>query len=311
MLSRTLILFFMAGLYACNTSSAQLFDHSDTRDYMGTVFTITAIANDNATAKAAVDAAFDEVVRIEKLISSWDSDSETSMINENAGIQPVSVSRELYDLIYRSKMVSELTDGIFDISFASIDKIWQFDGSMTELPSEASIAHSVSKIDYEHVQLNAEDTSVFLEEEGMKIGFGAIGKGYAANRCKAVMKSLGAKSGIVNAGGDLTCWGNQKNGQPWTIGIVNPVMKHSALSWLEISNTAVVTSGNYERFAEFDGKRYCHIINPVTGWPAEMLTSVTIICPDAELADALATAVFIMGADDGITFINQLKDIEC
>jgi len=305
------ILSLLAVLSACTNSSAQLSEYSDTRNHMGSVFTITAIAEDREAAQLAVEKAFDETVRIEKLISSWDDDSETSAINKNAGIGPVQVSKELYDLIHRSLKVSDLTNGIFDISFASIDKIWHFDGTMKALPSQEAISRSVELIDYEQITLDSQTHSVFLKNKGMKIGFGAIGKGYAANRCKAVMQELGVENGIVNAGGDLVSWGYQKDGESWTIGILDPAMKESALSWLEISDMAVVTSGNYERFVEFEGKKYCHIINPVTGWPAEMLSSVTIICPDAELADALATAVFIMGAEEGIRFINGLSNIEC
>jgi thiamine biosynthesis lipoprotein len=145
----------------------------------------------------------------------------------------------------------------------------------------------------------------------MKIGFGAIGKGYTANRCKKIMLELGIESGVVNAGGDLICWGTQKNGAPWTIGIADPSKKESALSYLEISDMAVVTSGNYERFAILDGQKFCHIIHPRTGWPVQHLKSVTIICPDAELADALATAVYVLGTTDGLAVVNQLKNVEC
>ncbi len=300
-------------LISCNTNS----EHTDSNTYtkeenrMGTVFQITAISNDEELATQAVNDAFTEVVRIEELISSWDENSETSDINRNAGIQPVKVSSELLELIRRSKKVSNLTNGIFDISYASIDKLWKFDGSMIEIPSDKAIANSVAKINYENIVIDDIEGTIFLKEKEMKIGFGGIGKGYAANKCKALMLKAGIESGIVNAGGDLITWGKQKDGDDWTIGIADPTKKESALSYLNISDKAVVTSGNYERFVEFNGKQYCHIINPTTGWPAEQLNSVTIICADAELADALATSVFILGVKEGLELINQLKDIEC
>jgi thiamine biosynthesis lipoprotein len=145
----------------------------------------------------------------------------------------------------------------------------------------------------------------------MKIGFGAIGKGYAANRAKKLMQSMGIENGVVNASGDLISWGNQADGREWSIAISDPKDKHKTIGWLNVSNQAVVTSGNYEKFVEFDCVRYSHIINPRTGMPATGTKSVTIICPDAEIADALATSVFILGENDGIELINKLNGIEC
>jgi thiamine biosynthesis lipoprotein len=170
-------------------------------------FEITAIATDSTKAWQGVQAAVSEIIRIEKLISSWDSLSQTSAINRMAGIQPVKVSHELFALIKRSLKISRLTLGAFDISYASMDKIWQFDGSMTTLPAPEQVAASVAKVGYQNIVLNENDTTVFLKLPGMKIGFGAIGKGYAANRAKVVMTALNIQSGLVNAGGDLLCWG--------------------------------------------------------------------------------------------------------
>jgi len=278
---------------------------------MGVRFELAAIAEDSLKAKQAVDAAISEITRIEKLISSWDPHSQTSAINQMAGIQPVKVSDELFALIRRSLKISRLTQGAFDISFASLDKVWRFDGSMTTLPSPEEVAASVAKVGYENIMLNEEDTSVFLKLQGMKIGFGAIGKGYAANRAKAVMLNLGIENGLVNAGGDLLCWGKQENGTPWQIGIADPAEKTKIFSWLQVHDMAVVTSGNYEKSVMIDGQHYTHIIDPRTGYPVQGVKSVTIVCPDAELADGLATAVFVLGEQGGLHLINQLKGIEC
>lgn len=278
---------------------------------MGSRFEIVAVSADAALAWRGINAAIAEIERIERLISSWDPASQTSEINRNAGIRPVKVDRELFELIRRSKKVSQLTGGIFDISFASVDQIWKFDGSMTHPPTAAEMAASVSKINYENIILDDAASTVFLRDSGMKIGFGAIGKGYAANKAKAVMQQLGIENGVVNAGGDLNAWGVRANGQPWEIGITDPKDKTQTIGWLQISNTAVVTSGNYEKFVEFDGKRYSHIIHPKTGMPVSGTKSVTIVCPDAELADALATSVFILGETDGVALIDRLNGIEC
>ena len=278
---------------------------------MGVRFELTAVSDNEKLARESIDEAIKEIKRIEDLISSWDPNSETSEINRNAGLKAVKVSSELFDLIVRSKKISALTNGLFDISFASVDKIWKFDGSQTNIPSEENVKASVAKINYQNIILNKEKQTVFLKEKGMKIGFGAIGKGYAANKAKAKMLTMGIKDGVVNAGGDLITWGKMEHGGDWSIGIANPKEKDQVIGWLIINDLAVVTSGNYEKFFIADGKKYSHIINPITGYPASRTRSVTIICKDAELSDALATSVFILGDSKGIELINQLKNIEC
>lgn len=278
---------------------------------MGSRFEITAMAQDDPTARECVEAAIAEITRIEDLISEWDSASQTSEVNRQSGKRPVKVDIELLNLIRRSNKVSGLTGGAFDISFASADRIWKFDGSMKTLPSEEEISKSVARIDYRKIIVNPEDTTVYLPETGMKIGFGAIGKGYAANQAKIVMQQHGATGGLVNAGGDLICWGKSPGPNGWRVGIANPKARNQLVAWMEINNMAVVTSGDYERFVILNGKKYAHIINPKTGWPVSGLQSVTIICADAELADALATAVFVMGEKEGLALINQLKGVEC
>lgn len=277
---------------------------------MGSRFELTAIDENANLANAGVDAAIKEITRIEKLISSWDPNSQTSMVNRMAGVEAVKVDKELFDLIKRAKKISGLTNGAFDISYASMDKIWKFDGTITKLPTEEEVKASVSKINYQDIILNEEKLTVFLKNEGMKIGFGAIGKGYAANRGRKIMLDFGIKSGIVNAGGDLITWGKEANGNEWSIAIADPKNKTHVLAWLTVGEMAVVTSGNYEKFIDINGQRYSHIIDPISGYPVRGLKSVTIICPDAELADALATSTFILGKEKGLSLINQLKGVE-
>lgn len=277
---------------------------------MGSRFEFTAVANDSLLAHQAIEAGIKEVKRIEKLISSWDQGSQTSLINANAGIKPVKVDDELFQLIKRSLKVSDLTQGAFDVSYASMDKIWKFDGTITTLPSTEAVRKSVEKIGYQKIVLDPGLSTVYLKDKGMKIGFGAIGKGYAANKGKIIMRQKGIDHGVVNAGGDLVCWGRQVNGKSWRIGIANPKNKTKVVSWIDVSNLAVVTSGNYEKFLIIEGKRYSHIIDPRTGYPATGLKSVTVICPDAEIADALATSIFILGEKNGLDLINQLNGIE-
>ncbi len=278
---------------------------------MGSRFDITVVAENEKEGNDFIDIAVNEIRRIETLISSWDSLSETSQIIKNAGIKPVKVDKELFDLIARSVKISELTDGAFDISYASMDRIWKFDGSMKRLPTNKEVAASVAKVGYKNIVLDPQAQTVFLKFKGMRIGFGALGKGYAADKAKDLLISLGVKGGIMNASGDLSTWGTQPDGKPWMVGITNPMNKEKVFSWFPINGNAVVTSGSYEKFVEFNGKKYTHIIDPRTGWPASGLTSVSIFAPKAELADALATGVFVMGRETGLDFINQLPGVEC
>ena len=279
---------------------------------MGNRFEISILANDEDFAFANIDLAVAEISRIEKLLTTFSNDSVTFQINENAGIQSVVVPNEVFDLIFRCQMISKMTQGAFDISYGSIDKkFWNFDVNMTSLPDKDSAKKAVELINYENIILNKKDKTVFLKNKGMRIGFGGIGKGYAAECAKKILKQNGIESGIVNAAGDLTAWGFQENGKPWTIGIADPNKKESVFSTFNITNTSVATSGNYEKFVLIDGKKYSHTIDPKTGYPISGIKSVTIIAENAEIADALATPVTVMGIEVGLNFINQIPNIGC
>jgi thiamine biosynthesis lipoprotein len=290
----------------------QLVQQSEELKLMGTRFVITATAIDESTAWKAIQTAIDEISRIEKLISSWDPNSQTSAINRAAGQQPVKVSSELYDLIARSKKISELTSGAFDISFASMNHLYTFDRKERPLPDDKLIERAQSRVDWNKIILNPELQSVYLEDEGMKIGFGAIGKGYAANMAqKAMQKIEGVKGGIINASGDLSVWGMINQDQTaWTIKIADPKDINKAMATLDVENTSVVTSGDYEQYFTSGGKRFSHIIDPQSGIPTTGIKSVTIVCDDAEIGDALATATFVLGVENGLYLINKLKGVE-
>lgn len=278
---------------------------------MGNQFEITVVAENKDSASVLIGLAVDEIKRIESLISSWDKLSQTSLINRNAGLIPVEVDLELYNLISRSIAISQLTDGAFDVTFASMEDVWVFDGSMTSFPSQSKIEKSLSKVGYENIILDDINHTVFLKKKGMKISFGGIGKGYAADKAKIVLIDNGVSSGIINASGDLSIWGNQASGEVWRVAITNPFNKKNVFAIVPLTEGSVVTSGNYEKFTVIDGEKYSHIINPKTGIPAQGIASVTVFSIKAELADALATAVFVMGSEVGLDRINQLPDTEC
>jgi FAD:protein FMN transferase len=278
---------------------------------MGNRFQLSALGESEEWAHDCIDAGIVEIQRIEKLLTTFSETSETALINQNAGIKPVVVSRETFNIIERSIRISEITQGAFDITYGSVDKrLWNFDMSMNSLPDAITAKKMARLINYRKIELNKIDFSVMLKEKGMRIGFGGIGKGYAAERAKLVMKGKGVESGIVNASGDLTTWGLQPNGQPWTIGIADPDSKDKIFSYLSITDMAIATSGNYEKFIMVNGRKYSHTINPKTGLPIRGIKSVTIISPNAEIADAMATPVMIMGITAGLDMINQIKNLE-
>lgn len=279
---------------------------------MGSRFEITVVADDAVWAAARIDDAVAEISRIEKLLTTFSGESQTATINRMAGIEPVQVDKEVFDVIHRSLKISSLTQGAFDISYGSIDKsLWNFDVTMTSLPSPEKARRMVRLINYRNIILDEKRCTVFLKERGMRIGFGGMGKGYAADKARFVLQQKGVQSGVVNASGDLTAWGRQPNGRPWTVGIVHPETRFQPFSCLEISDLAVATSGSYEKYAVVNGKKFSHTIDPKTGLPVSGIKSVTILCPSAELADAMATPVMVMGVEAGLHLINQMKNIAC
>lgn len=279
---------------------------------MGNNFTISVVAADENFAQQNINLAIAEIRRIEQLFTTYNDDSQTNIINKNAGIKAVSVDKEVFDLIERSIGISRITQGAFDISYGSIDKsLWNFDKTMTSLPSAEEAKKMVYLINYNNIILDKTNYTVFLKEKGMRIGFGGIGKGYAAEMAKKLLILNKVTSGIINASGDLTTWGLQPNGKPWTIGIANPDLPAAAFSYIEISNKAIATSGNYEKFIMIDGKKYSHTIDPKTGLPISGIKSVTVISSNAEFADAMATPIAIMGIKAGLYLINQIPDLYC
>ena len=286
--------------------------YKETLKLMGNRFEISVVTHNKSRAKLCIQAAVDEIRRIEKLLTTFNESSQTNLVNRNAGLMPVKVDKELFDLIKRSKKISELTQGAFDITYGSIDKrFWNFDQTMTSLPDALTAKKLVRLINYKNVVLDQHNMTVFLKEKGMRIGFGGIGKGYAAEKAKYLLQQMGIENGIVNAAGDLTAWGYQPNGKPWTIGIADPNVTRNAFSYLELTNTSIATSGNYEKYVMIDGKKYSHTIDPKSGYPVSGIKSVTIISTNAEIADAIATPVMIMGIRVGLDMINQLNGIEC
>ncbi len=278
---------------------------------MGCAFVIAAIHCDPQIAWDAIRAAEAEMRRVEALISSWQASSQTSQINQAAGRHSVAVDKELFDLIHRSTKVSKLTNGAFDISGTLARFYWKFDKTENKMLPSEKIRELKSLVDYRNIHLNQQKQTVFLAREGMKIGFGGIGKGYAAVRAKQVMLDMGIKNGLVNASGDLQSWGRPPGKQHWDIAIPDPRDRRYDLLSINMGEGSVVTSGSFENYTMIDGRRYSHIIDPRTGMPVTHTQNVTVVCPDAEFADAYATALSVLPIEEGINLSNQLNGVEC
>lgn len=302
--------FLLVILFVTSLSFGQIV-HKKKLSMLGSPFEITVIAKDTIEGNYFTDLAVAEVKRIENQISDWIPTTQISEINRNAGKKAIKVDDEVFELVQRAIKISKLTNGAFDISYASMDKIWKFDGSMKEMPSPEAIKKSVEKIGYHNIILDDNQKTIFLKLEGMKLGLGGIGQGYIADKVKTLLQSKGCSSGIVNVSGDINTWGKQLDGKPWTIGIINPMNKNKVFATFPIEDSAVETSGSYEKFVMFNGIRYSHIIDPRTGYPATGIVSVSVFAKQTEVADALATGIFVLGVEVGIDLVNQLKGIQC
>ncbi|MET0464945.1 MAG: FAD:protein FMN transferase [Chitinophagaceae bacterium] len=291
-------------------SSAQVLRKRTTM-LMGARFDFTIVAQDSVLAERYIDTMIAEVSRIEFLISDWKPASQVSQVNAAAGSHPVKVDREVFELTQRGLEFSRITNGGFDISFAAMDRIWKFDGSMEEMPTPEAIRKSVEKVGYKNIILDSVNSTIFLKLPGMKIGFGALGEGYAADRCRDMMLARGVKAGIVNGSGDMATWGTQPNGKPWNIGITNPKQRDELFAVVPLKEGAVTTSGNYEKYVVFNGKRYSHIINPSTGYPVTGLTSVTVFGPSAEKANGFSTSLMVLGQKAGLELLKKYPEYSC
>jgi len=279
---------------------------------MGSYFTFTAVAADDSLAWRAIRAGIREAQRIDQLFSYWDSTSQITRVNRAAGLHPVVVDQEVYDLIQRTLKLSELSGGAFDITFAGGEKIYRFDRQAhAALPDSATVRASVRRIDYHKIILNPATHSVLLRDKGMRMNLAGILQGYGVRRAQALMRQMGIQGGLINGSGDVSCWGRQADGSLWRIAIGDPAFPQSVSSWLTVTDVAVVTAGNYEQYFTVQGQYYGHIIDPKTGYPATGLRSVTIICPDVELADGLDEVVFVKGPEAGLAFINRLRGVDC
>ncbi len=286
----------------------------DDRRVMGTHLTMIAFTTptlDEAAVRGAFGRAAAEIDRIEALMTTWRPESEVSRINAASGQTPVEVSRETFDVIAAAIHTSEISEGTFDITFESLHGLWKFDQDLDpHPPSGAQIRAKLPLVSYRHVHLDADKATVFLDTPGVKIGLGGIAKGYAVDRASKVLLDAGIDAFIVQAGGDLFTHGRKPDGSPWAAGIRDPRGPEGAyFALLDVTDHAFSTAGDYERSYIVDGRRYHHIIDPRTGYPATASRSVTIWAPTALQADEIDDAVFILGPKKGLALVESLEGV--
>lgn len=274
---------------------------------MGTDLHIRVEGEDAGVLDAAIEAAVAELRRVEDLMTDWRASPLTQM-NASAGGGPQKLPVELAAIIARSLEISKLTRGAFDPTYAAVGQLWSFNSRQPSLPRPEAIEKALSHVGAARVTVDVERCTVDLPA-GMVIGLGGIAKGYGVDRAMRVLLKHEIRHAIVNAGGDLKVLGHS-GGDPWEVAIKHPRDRERALAVLRVSNTAVVTSGDYERFFEIDGKRYHHIIDPRTGYPSTGCISATVVAPSAELADAIATALCVLGPQEGIALVETLDRVE-
>lgn len=261
----------------------------------------------NDSAEKLIASVQHEMNRIDKAMSPYKVTSELSLVNNVASNEAVVITNELFKLLYESRQIAELSDGAFDITYASVG--YKYDYRKQQRPDQETIKNTLNAIDYRAVILDAEKSTVSFSHPDVKIDLGGIAKGYAVKQCIALLKAAGVKHALVSAGGDTSLLGDRR-GRPWYVGIKHPRAEDKAAVQLPLSNESISTSGDYERYFIEDGVRYHHIINPKTGDSARKVVSVSIIGQDSTFVDALSTTVFVKGLEAGMAFIDQLPAYE-
>jgi thiamine biosynthesis lipoprotein len=274
---------------------------------MGTRCAVELWSDDRARGEAAITSVFDDMKRIDRLMSTWKEDTEISLVNREAGKHPVKISQELFDLLVESVKYSELSHGAFDITYASVGYLYDFKKGVH--PDQKAIDAALPGINWRHMVLDRKTLTVFFTRPGMRIDLGGIAKGHSVDRGIEILMKQGITRAMVNAGGDTRILGD-RFGKPWVVGVRDPDHAGKVFLRLPLTDASFSTSGDYERYFDEDGKRFHHIIDPKTGDSARKCRSVTVISDSATRTDALTKTVFIMGPEEGIRFIDTLSGVD-
>jgi thiamine biosynthesis lipoprotein len=291
------------------SAEASLVERS--RVSMGSELHLSAWTVDEAAAVSAFEAVFDEFERLDSAMSVWKEDSEISRLNAAAGRYPVPVSAEVRSVLQSAKQAGDWTGGRFDVTFAALSDLWKFDHDQdNRMPAAADITARLPLVDYASLVLDDAAGTAFLPRAGMRVHLGGIGKGFAVDRAVRLLRARGLADFTIQSGGDMYVAGRRGN-RPWRVGIHDPRgPEGSVFATLSVTDAAISTSGDYERFFIQNGRRYHHIVDPDTGQPAGLTRSVTIVATRALFADALSTGVFVAGPQEGMRLLERLQDVE-
>ncbi len=303
----SIFLLFILTTCPSPSHSAYLFKYHQVA--MGTVVEITLVAEEQDAAQKAASRAFQEIKRVEYLMNPWIESSDVTRINRSAGEKGVNVSPETIEVIKRAQEVSKLSEGGFDITVGPLVQLWRKARERGMPPEMEEVKENLNLVNFRDLKIHY-GGNVSLRKKGMNIDLGGIAKGYAVDRAFELLKGLGFRNLVVNAGGDLRVGGSKSDG-PWSIGVQHPRSPEKILARISVSDTALATSGDYEKFFIHQGKRYHHILNPKTGFPAEGCQSVTILHKEGTTADALATAIFVLGPEKGYALCQRLEGVDC
>lgn len=282
------------------------------REVMGTFARIVVVADNAQQARDCIEAGFEELKRIDALMSDYKADSELSKVNRQASRNPVKVSNELFGLLQKSVEFSRLSDGAFDITVGPLVDLWHKAGETNSMPDENAIAAAKAKVGYEKLILGANKQTVRFETDGMRLDLGGIAKGYSVDKAVEIIKQKGATAGMVDSGGNIYCFDKPADKNVWMVGIQDPRLENDEpLMILKLRDCAVATSGDYRRFENVEGKKISHIIDANTATGAGKLSSDTIIAKTALEADAVSTIVNVLGPEKGLALIESLPDVEC
>ena len=289
--------------------STQLFAEWQTEDaeIMGTTIRVEVWHEDAALRQQGIDKVLEEMERVNHLMSPYIEDSQLSKINKFAHQGPVEVDQDLFEVIDRSLEVSRLTNGAFDITYASVGHLFNYRKEIK--PTEEEIEHAKTLIDYKNVVLDKDQSSVAFLKQGVKIDLGGIAKGFAVDQSIQHLRDLGIQHALVSAGGDTRLLGDRR-GRAWLVGIRDPSNTEEVIVMLPLQDEALSTSGDYERFFIEDGEKYHHIIHPSTGKSASEVRSVSILASDSTTTDAFSTSIFVMGVSRGLNLLNSLEGVE-
>lgn len=306
------VIFFLICLIIISGCAAEETPYQETRILLGTYVTIKVHDVDKSKIEkiTAISKAFNEIKRIENLLSSFKKDNMIDKIN-NSGTKEVFLDEDTFYVLEKAKYFNKISGSAFDITVLPLLELWGFHQRDYSVPSEVKIKEALDRTGTDKMILDKRRKSVRFLEDGMKIDLGGIAKGYAVDKAVIALRGSGIKNALVDSGGDLYCLGEKQKGKKWSAGIRDPLHKNRVIERLDIEDLAVDTSGNYENFFEATGKKYSHIIDPRTGSPVENnIVSVTIIAKDCMTADALATAVVVLGKDKGPELIKRLENVK-